>query len=293
MDVRRPALEIAQELGGLPLALDQAGVYIKATRSSLATYQQIYRQHHVQLLKERRGVEHPEPVATTWNISFRKVEQQNSAAADLLRLCAFLAPDAIPESIITEGAPYLGPKIALIGTDPYLLNQAIEVLPTYSLLYRETSNSTISQISIHRLVQVVLRDQMDKQSRLQWAKRVVRAVNEAFPLVEHDTWPQCDLLLPHASLCVIWIEQEQMIFPGTARLLNQTGSYLRQRARYTEAEPLFLRALTIYEQQLGPEHPSTATSLQPSEPPPSPGEVYRSRSIIFASSFDTKAKVGN
>jgi len=102
------AMKIAHELGGLPLALDQAGAYLKVTSSSLTAYQQIYQQHRAQLLKERRGADHPESVATTWDISFRKVEQQNPAA-DLLRLCAFLAPDAIPEVILTEGAEELGP----------------------------------------------------------------------------------------------------------------------------------------------------------------------------------------
>src|SRR6202043_1187429 len=103
------AKEISHELGGLPLALDQAGAYLKTTRSSLTVYQQIYQQRRVQLLQERRGTDHPKPVATTWNISFRDIELQNPAAADLLRLCAFLAPDAIPETILTEGGKELGP----------------------------------------------------------------------------------------------------------------------------------------------------------------------------------------
>lgn len=98
------ALEVSHELGGLPLALDQASAYLKATGSSLATFQQIYQQRRAQLLNRRRGADHPEPVATTWDISFRKVEEENPAAADLLRLCAFFAPEAIPEEILTKGA---------------------------------------------------------------------------------------------------------------------------------------------------------------------------------------------
>src|SRR5207248_1702129 len=39
------ALQIHHELGGLPLALDQAGAYLKATGNDLATYQQIYQKH--------------------------------------------------------------------------------------------------------------------------------------------------------------------------------------------------------------------------------------------------------
>jgi tetratricopeptide (TPR) repeat protein len=52
-----------------------------------------------------------------------------------------------------------------------------------------------------------------------------------------------------------------MNIPEAARLLNQIGYYLNERARYMEAEPLYQRALSIRKQQLGPEHPSTATSL--------------------------------
>jgi tetratricopeptide (TPR) repeat protein len=114
---------------------------------------------------------------------------------------------------------------------------------------------------VHRLVQAVILDQMDEQDRQQWAQRTVRAINAAFPEVQHQTWPQCDRLLPHALLCAELIAQEQMTFPEAARLLNQAGSYLDDRARYVEAEPLYLRALSIREQQLGPQHPNTAISV--------------------------------
>src|SRR5260370_22837483 len=65
---RQLAMEITHELGGLPLALDQVGAYLKATGSSLATYQHIYQQRRFQLLHNRRGVDHPEPAATTLHI---------------------------------------------------------------------------------------------------------------------------------------------------------------------------------------------------------------------------------
>jgi tetratricopeptide (TPR) repeat protein len=261
---RSVARAICEEVGGLPLALDQAGAYIEETGCSLAEYQRLYQHRRADLLAERRGQlvdDHPLPVATTWSLSFAQVEQKNPAAADLLRLCAFLAPDAIPEEMITQGAEHLGPQLAPVGADAYLLNQSIEALRAYSLLRREASHETAPSLSVHRLVQAVLKDQMDEQDRQQWSERAVRAVNAAFPEVEHRTWPQCDRLLPHALLCAELIAQEHMTFPEATRLLNQTGYYLDERARYTEAEPLLVRALQIREQQLGPDHPDTATSL--------------------------------
>src|SRR5260221_12086059 len=121
---------IVTELDGLPLALDQAGAYIEETNYSLSGYLDLYRTRRKDLLQRRSKLrsEHPEPVATTWSLSFQKREQAKPAAADLLRLCAFLDPDAIPEDILTEGAAEIGPLLQPVVTDPFQLNEAIEVL---------------------------------------------------------------------------------------------------------------------------------------------------------------------
>ncbi len=65
------ALQITREMGGLPLALDQAGAYLKETGSSLAAYLHLYQLAHTKLLQDRRGLvaDHPEPVTTTWSLS--------------------------------------------------------------------------------------------------------------------------------------------------------------------------------------------------------------------------------
>ncbi|MBV9256872.1 MAG: helix-turn-helix domain-containing protein, partial [Ktedonobacteraceae bacterium] len=93
-------------LDSFPLALEQAGAYIEETGCSFEHYLQLYQTHRKALLA-RRGAQttnYPDSVATTWSLSFHKVEQSNPAAAELLRLCAFLAPDHIPEELLTDGA---------------------------------------------------------------------------------------------------------------------------------------------------------------------------------------------
>jgi tetratricopeptide (TPR) repeat protein len=255
------ALQLAREMGGLPLALDQAGAYLEATGTSLEQYQQVYQRHRQVLLQERRARvhDHPEPVATTWSLSFARVEQKSPAAADLLRLCAYLASDAIPENIITQGAPHLGPVLAPVAADPFLLNQAVEALRAYFLIQRDPRTKTLS---VHRLVQTVLRDSMATEAEKQWKQRVVRAVEASCPNVQDVAQREaCEQWLPHAQICAIWIEQEDMTFPEAAHLLNEAGYYLSDRARYDEAEPLYRRALAIREEKLGADHPDTASSL--------------------------------
>ena len=58
---------------------------------------------------------------------------------------------------------------------------------------------------IHRLVQAVIRDGMEKSEQKLWAERVVKAVNRAFPKVEYENWELCDKLLPHAQTCAEYI----------------------------------------------------------------------------------------
>src|SRR5260370_1350407 len=102
-------MQISEELGGLPLALDQAGAYIEETQCSLSDYLKRYCTRRTTMLNRRGNSSHdyPASVATTWSLSFEQVEMRSTAAANLLRLCAFLAPDAIPEEMIIKGAPHL------------------------------------------------------------------------------------------------------------------------------------------------------------------------------------------
>jgi tetratricopeptide (TPR) repeat protein len=255
------ALHISQELGGLPLALDQAGAYLEETGMDLASYWHLYQQHRADLLQQRRELvaEHPSPVATTWSLSFQRVEGKNPASADLLRFCAYLAPEAIPEEILLAGASMLGSVLAPVAADAFLLNQVIEALRSYSLVRRDPRRKTLS---IHRLVQAVLQDTMEERERRSWVERTVLAVNAALPdSTKYDTWTQCERLLPQALAVTRGIEKYQLISEEARHLLSETASYLRERARTVEAEPLYQRALHIHEQQLGSEHLDVATSL--------------------------------
>ncbi|HEY4035844.1 MAG TPA: FxSxx-COOH system tetratricopeptide repeat protein [Ktedonobacteraceae bacterium] len=258
---RQVAELIVEEMDGLPLALDQAGAYIKETPCSLSDYLSLYRTRRAEMLKERGSPvnDYPESVATTWSISFQKVEQKSPAAAELLRLCAFLASDAIPEEIITAGAEHLGPLLQAAADDPLELNKAIAALNAYSLIRRDTTKKTVT---IHRLVQAVQRDAMLGETQQQWMQHVVNSVEATFPeSLDFAVWPMIDRLLPHALICVTWIEQASLATLAAARLLNQTGYYLKDRTRFVEAESLYQRARKIWEELLGDEHPDTTQSL--------------------------------
>ncbi len=252
---------IVKAMDGLPLALDQAGAYIEETGCSLSDYLQLYLNQPTDLLQERgeRKDYHPDPVAKTWALSFEKVQQANPAAADLLRLCAFLAPDDIPEEIIIKAPDDIGTELQSFVGNPHKLNLAIKELLKYSLIRRDSSRHTIV---VHRLVQAVLRDEMDEEMQRQWVKLAVLAVNRSFPDVQKvEEREKCQQWLPHALVCADFIEKWQLLFKEAAWLMNQSGYYMNGRAQYSEAGLLYKRALAIYEEVQGANHPDTARSL--------------------------------
>ena len=171
-------------------------------------------------------LDHPESVATTWKLSFERVEKRNPAAADLLRLCAFLAPDAIPETIITKGESVLGDVLAPLASDPLLLGQAIEALRAYSLVQRDAQSRTLR---VHRLVQVIVRGEIASDQHEEWQHRVMRAVVAAVPdVADVKQWEACERWLPHGLLCTTWIVEQGIMEEKAALLLNQEGYYLER-----------------------------------------------------------------
>ncbi len=253
------ARHIVQEMNGFPLALDQAAAYMEETGCSLSDYLQLYRTRQAELL-QRRGrytTDHPESVTTTWSLSFEKIQQANPAAADLLRLCAYLDPDAIPEEILTKGASELGPVLQKVANDTFTLHETIGELLKYSFIRRNPDHT----LSIHRLVQAVIRAGMNKPVQRRWAERAVKAVNAAFPEVEYTNWLSCQQYMPQVLVCSMLIDTWKMTFPEATELLMQAAEYLDDHADYTQAEPLLQRALDIRERVLGPDHPHTGITL--------------------------------
>jgi tetratricopeptide (TPR) repeat protein/DNA-binding XRE family transcriptional regulator len=254
--------ELVHILGGLPLALDQAGAYIEETGCCLADYLRRYEQQSTRLLARRGAPEgdHPQSVAVTFQLALGQVEQQHPAAADMLRVCALLYAEAIPEELFGVGAAHLGPTLASLGDDPTQFDQAVAVLRNLSMVQRHPD---IQTLSLHRLVQAVIREQMNKQEQVLWLQRITKALNSLFPkatLEAWETWKQDERLLPHV-LAIADAFPPQKGIQELAEVLQKAAEYLLGLARYEQAEALYQRAIRVGELALGPEHPQVATSL--------------------------------
>ncbi|HEY6540816.1 MAG TPA: FxSxx-COOH system tetratricopeptide repeat protein [Ktedonobacteraceae bacterium] len=257
---RDAAERIAREMDGLPLALVQAAAFIDETGCSLAHYLNLYATHRKELLARRSNLmlNYSETVATTWSLSFEQIEQQSPAAVVVLHVCAFLAADAIPEELLERGITELSAIPGAEGLDVFELDEALAVLHRYSLLRR---NSDSTMLNIHRLVQAVLKESLDEQTRRLWAEHTVRVVNAAFPEADYARDSSHQHYLPHVQECATLINEYRLHFPEAARLLYQAGAFLYFRGFYSQSQSLHQQALAIREEIFGSDHPDVADSF--------------------------------
>lgn len=248
--------KVVQMLGGLPLALDQAGVYIEESGCGFADYLQHYEHQHRQVLARRGsvGADHPRSVVATLRLSYEQVARLNPMAVEVLHLCAFLHSDHIPEEIITAGISSLGTDRQSAPADAYQLNEVFVTLRSFSLVSR---HAEAHAFSLHRLVQVVVRDTMEPTVVHQWLARAVQAVNAVFPEEGFAPWLIYERYIPHVQTCTLLGEQARMVIPEMAQVLQKTGSYVLKRGRSLEAIQFLQRAFVIQEALSGPDSPES------------------------------------
>ena len=253
---RQAARDLADVLGGLPLALEQAAAYMQAVGDTLAGYLALFRQRRAEMLARGEPTGYSKTVASTWALAFDRLQQTAPGAVGLLRLLAFCAPEAIPLRLLLQPRPELAgrlgdevaPVLAPLLEDPLAAGDAIAALRRYSLVTPAAGGS----VSVHRLVQAVTADQMPAELARQWQQAAAALIEAAIPddTGQPETWPVCAALLPHAQAALADDSD------GMARIANYLGS----SGSYAAARDLQRRVLDAREQVLGPEHPDTLTA---------------------------------
>ncbi len=249
LEAIQQATAIVQAMDGFPLALDQAGAYLEETGCGLNAYLALFQQERATLLGRRgRGVSgqnHPDSVAITLTLAIEKVTQQHPMNLHLLRLLAFLHPEAIPYELLVDGASELHEPLRSLAARPLALNEALADLHSYSLIHHLADTTTLR---IHRITQAVLIDALPKRQQRQWASQAVRLLNRVFPEVLFDTQEECERYLPQAQHCAALITNFQLALKEGALLLQRLGSYCYWKACYREAEIYLTQALQLQEQ---------------------------------------------
>jgi hypothetical protein len=254
---RAAASELAAELGGLPLALEQAAAFMQATGTTLAWYLPLFRDRQADLLARGEASGHPTDVAATVGLALSRLAGQAPAAAGLVRVLAFLAPEPVPLALLLahkQAAGLLGPEAAaevgpLLG-DPIAAGDAITALRRYSLV----SPGGDGLVLVHRLVQAITRAQLHAEAAGHWGKAAAALVDAAVPADPEPpaAWRVCAMLLPHA----------RAVLDLTSGGMWQIAWYLGFSGSYPAARDLWQLIADAYRDgdAYGPEHPETLTA---------------------------------
>ncbi len=244
---------VAEAMGDLPLALEQAAAYTATMGITLTGYLQRLRGRAPELLgvAEELGYEHT--VATVWQLAFEQIAQQPIAEL-LLGVCSQLAPERIPRELLEAAARPDDRDVSEQAVD-----EAIGALLRYALLM-PTGGQTFD---MHRLIGQLTRDRADAPTQARAAAGAVTALDALWPdhPWDHEQWPTCQQLLSHALAATEHSERHAAAPKHTASVLAGVGQYQLARAQLTSAHQLTQRALTIKEAVYGPEHPEVARTL--------------------------------
>ncbi|MES5821854.1 tetratricopeptide repeat protein [Streptomyces sp. RG80] len=230
------ATELARDLGCLPLALEQAGAYVHQTGTGLEEYR---RSLGLVLDEASEGIDPERTIARIWDQTIVAVSGRDPLAVVLLGAMAWMAPDDIPRAIL-----------APLASDAVALNRALGVLHAYNMV----SFTDARNISVHRLVQTVLRDKGQAEGR----ENAEQAVQQAMPSEDDDfgadRWQQ---ILPHITALAenasaVRVPNIEMIFAYQA-----ASEYLLQQYRDAQSISLRRQILIQCEQVFGDTHPDT------------------------------------
>lgn len=241
---RNDAAALADTLGGLPLALEQAAAYLSSKPCEIGDYLKAYRQRGLKLLETAKpATAYPASVATTWVLNFEEVSRTSEASVDLLRLAAFLAPDGIPATRLLPGAEELTPalreRLRATREDPLVIGELLAPLTRYSLVRALSSD----RFDVHPLVQEVTRSVLSKSDHRLWVERAVGAMSKCLPAPEFNRWQECSQLAAHAEACVRFAQDEGLQGMALVLLLNNLAGYLREQGRLIDGERLYQKAI--------------------------------------------------
>ncbi|HYZ54864.1 MAG TPA: FxSxx-COOH system tetratricopeptide repeat protein [Streptosporangiaceae bacterium] len=144
--------QIAEELGRLPLALEQAAAFLDLTQMPAPEYLELLRSRAADLYTRGMVAARNDTIASLWDISLERITGESLAAVQLLSVCAYLAPEPIPLDLFTSHPSLLPEPLSSKATDQLAFIETVAVLVDYSLAKR-----TSAGLQLHRLIQATIR----------------------------------------------------------------------------------------------------------------------------------------
>jgi len=239
---------LAVELGDLPLGIAQAAGYLASTGMPAGAYLDLLATRAAEILGEGRPASYPLPLASVTRLAADRLAGDEPAAAELLRLCAFLAPEPVPITLVTttSASHELPPALEARAADPVAFGRLLTVIGQRALARIDGEG-----VHMHRLSQAILRDHLTP-AQAAAARATAEAVLAANNPGDHDdpaTWPAWARMLPH----LLAVEPAATTNPGLRHLACGAAWYLLKRGDVRSGHDLAARLYQQWRDRLGPD----------------------------------------
>ena len=247
--------KLAERLGDLPLAIEQAVAWQSETGMSSDAYLELFDEAYERLLQENLPPDYPHSVAVTWRVGFEQLMTLSPAAAQLLQLSAFFGPEHISIHILESGRHLTGlpSELAAVIQDTFLLHGAIRDIGRYALA---TADSVDESLQVHPLVQLVLRDRIPPEEQEQERALVHQLLASANPgdPDNRENWPRLAEINLHIVPSVGTIEGRG---DNVRQVVVDQIRYLYVRGDYESSRSLGETTMLIWWYMYGPDDPLT------------------------------------
>jgi tetratricopeptide (TPR) repeat protein len=224
---RENADRLAEQLGDLPLALEQAGALQAESGMPVDEYLDLFARNASQVLAENLPADYPQTVATAWSVSRAEVERQSPGALELLRRCAFFGPEPIRRDLFSNGRFALDKPMRDFLADGILLARATRELGRYALARIDNNANTLQ---IHRLIQLLIREELTPADadRMRHDVHLILTVADPGNPYESDNWPAYADLYGHVVASGVAHCEDtgsRQLFTNVVRYLYASGAF--------------------------------------------------------------------
>jgi hypothetical protein len=187
------AIALVVKLDGLPLALSTAGAYLEHVTTSFSEYLRLYEESWLKLQTTSPQLDSYEDrsLYTTWQVTFDRIRQQNTASARLLEVWAYFDRQDVWFELLRHGRFTDDELIWKLTEDELSFNEAVRLLCEYGLVYTERSLRQASRPEgygvhscVHSWTIYVLNGQWDKSL----TRLALTCVASEVPSTNVDRW---------------------------------------------------------------------------------------------------------
>lgn len=254
---KKNVLILIQKLGELPLALTQAGSYMKENMLTVEEYLKIYDAKRIKLLQEKTlpaGDRH-DAVYNTWEMSMEALQkfEYGEQAIDLLNFMSVCCAEAIPKKFLIQ---YLYGEMT--PDTEILFNRLVTILLKHSLV-----RVSGDHLSIHRLFHSWIYLKQSPEQRKYILKKGVKALEKIYPFNIFKTKDEFDFihkLFPHINTLLkdaeLFLKKDEII-----ALLSCSGDAYKTLGYFEKSGEIIQKTLRIIVEYYGINHVRYADEL--------------------------------